>query len=85
MRDKRAREKDRPPFKVLGNGTLLDLAQDLPRTKRALANHRSITDLVVRRFGGDILEAINGGVEAPEESGHTAKPAPTNRRRLDRR
>jgi len=85
MRDKRAREKDRPPFKVLGNGTLLDLAEDPPRTKRALANHRGITDLVVRRFGGDILEAITRGVEAPEDSGQAAKPAPTNRRRLDRR
>jgi len=85
MRDKRAREKDRPPFKVLGNGTLLDLAQDPPRTKRSLANHRGITDLVVRRFGGDILDAVTRGLEAPEENGQGIRPAPTNRRRLDRR
>jgi len=86
MRDKRARERDRPPFKVMGNGTLLDLAQKPPRSKRALLGRRGITDLVVRRMGGDILEAIQRGLDTPEEDLPEVRP-PSNsgRRRLDRR
>ena len=44
LRDKRARDGDRPPFKVMGNGTLLDLAQNpptvAPRARQAARHHR---------------------------------------------
>jgi len=85
LRDKRARERDRPPFKILGNGTLLDLAQKPPRSKRALTSRRGITDLVVRRMGTELLEAIERGTEAPEEPLPDTRPSGTGRRRLDRR
>ncbi|MCP4004338.1 MAG: ribonuclease D [bacterium] len=86
MRDKRARMLDRPPFKVLGNGTLLDLAQNPPATRRALGNRKGITELVLRRMGQDLLEAVQRGVEGPEHPPLTKKPPVNNgRRRLDRR
>jgi len=85
LRDKRARERDRPPFKVLGNGTLLDLAQKPPRSKRALNTRRGITDLVVRRMGSELLEAIERGTQAPEEALPDPRRSGTGRRRLDRR
>jgi ribonuclease D len=85
MRDGRAREQDRPPFKVLGNGTLLELAQKPPRSKRALAGRKGITDLVVRRLGPEILEAVDRGMEGPEHPVIEKKVSATPRRRLDRR
>jgi len=87
FRDKRAREGDRPPFKVMGNGTLLDLAQNPPTSRRALASRRGITDLVLRRFGGELLDAITRGVEGPEHPPLERKAASegNGRRRLDRR
>ena len=85
LRDARARDLDRPPFKVLGNGTLLELAQKPPRSKRALAGRKGITDLVVRRLGQEILEAVARGLEGPEQAPPEKKPAGTPRRRLDRR
>jgi ribonuclease D len=85
MRDGRARELDRPPFKVLGNGTLLELAQKPPRSKRALAGRRGITDLVVRRLGQENLDAVNRGMEGPEHPAIEKKAAAVPRRRLDRR
>lgn len=87
FRDKRAREGDRPPFKVMGNGTLLDLAQNPPTSRRALAARRGITDLVLRRFGGELLDAITRGVEGPEHPPLERKAASESngRRRLDRR
>ncbi|MCP5041949.1 MAG: ribonuclease D [bacterium] len=83
MRDARAREIDRPPFKVLGNRTLLEVATAKPSRAGQLKNIKGITELLVRRMGDDILAAIaNGrGVEHP--------PIPKNvgngRRRMDRK
>ena len=85
MRDARAREMDRPPFKVLGNGTLLELARDPPRSRRALQECKGVTDLVVRRFGKKIMEAIKTGAQALEAPIPEPKRTGTGRRRLDRR
>lgn len=85
MRDRRARALDRPPFKVLGNGTLLDLAKNPPRSKRSLSGRRGVTELVIRRFGQDIVDAVRAGNRAPEVTPGERKRAPHARRRLDRR
>ncbi len=85
MRDQRAREGDRPPFKVLGNGTLLELAKNPPRSKRSLYGRKGVTDLVVRRLGPEILEAVGRGMKAPEIAGAEKRRGPGSRRRLDRR
>jgi ribonuclease D len=83
MRDARAREIDRPPFKVLGNRTLLEIAAAKPGRARQLKNIKGITDLLVRRMGDEILAAVEKGrgVEHP--------PIPKNtgngRRRVDRK
>ena len=85
-RDKRARDADRPPFKVMGNGTLLDLAQSPPTSRRALGTRRGITDLVQRRFGQELLDAIERGSDGPEHPPLERKaPTGNGRRRLDRR
>jgi ribonuclease D len=85
-RDRRARDADRPPFKVMGNGTLLDLAQSPPTSRRALGTRRGITDLVQRRFGQELLDAIERGTEGPEHPPLERKqPTGNGRRRLDRR
>lgn len=85
LRDKRAREGDRPPFKVMGNGTLLDLAQNPPLSRRALGKRRGITDLVLRRLGQELVDAVQRGLEGPEHPPLERKAAQNGRRRLDRR
>ena len=85
LRDKRARESDRPPFKVMGNGTLLDLAQNPPLSRRALGKRRGITDLVLRRMGQEVVDAVTRGFEGPEHPPLERKAAGNGRRRLDRR
>jgi ribonuclease D len=85
LRDKRAREGDRPPFKVMGNGTLLELAQNPPTSRRALARRRGLTDLVLRRLGQELVEAVMRGMEGPEHPPLERKSVPNGRRRLDRR
>jgi ribonuclease D len=86
MRDRRARALDRPPFKVLGNGTLLDLAQNPPRSRRSFLKRKGITDLVMHRMGQELEEAIARGVEGPEHPPLERRSAEEgSRRRLDRR
>ncbi len=83
MRDRRAREIDRPTFKVLGNRTLLELAETKPKRLSELSNVKGVTDLIVRRMGKDLLDAIKEGRSA------AAKPAPkapsNGRKRVDRK
>jgi len=84
MRDKRAREIDRPPFKVLGNRTLLELARLQPTRAKELSAIKGVSDLIVRRMGDEILEATAKAAKKPHG------PIPklsngTNRKRMDRR
>ncbi len=83
MRDLRAREIDRPPFKVLGNRALLELAKLHPEETEALRSITGVTDLIVRRMGSDILKAIKKGLKKPH--GPIPKLEGNGRRRMDRR
>ncbi|MAI79800.1 MAG: 3'-5' exonuclease [Deltaproteobacteria bacterium] len=83
VRDRRAREIDRPPFKVLGNRTLLELAREHPTEKSDLVRIKGVTELIVRRTGDDLLRAIEKGLEKPH--GPIPKQVNANaRRRMDR-
>jgi ribonuclease D len=63
VRDRRAREIDRPPFKVLANRTLLEIAETKPHTEAQLAAVKGVTELVLRRFGREVLSAVERGIE----------------------
>jgi ribonuclease D len=83
MRDARAREIDRPTFKVLGNRTLLELAETQPKRLSDLSGVKGVTDLIVRRMGSDILAAVKNRRPAPTQP---VRKLPTNgRRRMDRK
>jgi len=83
MRDARAREVDRPPFKVLGNRALLELAHARPDSPEALARIKGVSDLIIRRMGKDIFKAIAKGCKKPH--GPIPKLEGNGRRRMDRR
>jgi ribonuclease D len=82
MRDQKAREMDRPPFKVLGNRTLIEIAERLPRKLAELAEIKGITDLLIRRLGRDALSAVRAG--RASEHGPIPKLPSSGRRRMDR-
>ncbi len=83
VRDGRAREVDRPPFKVLGNRALLELAKEQPESSEELARIKGVTDLIIRRMGQDILKAIKKGLRRPH--GPIPKLQGNGRKRMDRR
>jgi ribonuclease D len=82
MRDQKAREIDRPPFKVLGNRTLIEIAELQPRKLSELAEIKGITDLLIRRLGRDVLNAVRTG--RASEHGPIPKLPSSGRRRMDR-
>jgi ribonuclease D len=83
MRDQKAREIDRPPFKVLGNRTLLEIAERQPRKLGELAEIKGITDLLIRRIGRDVMNAVRAG-RASEHGPIPKLPSGSGRRRIDR-
>ncbi len=73
LRDRYAREMDVPPFKVLNNSVLVELAQKPPRTPREMFKRPGISFRVARRFGGEIYRAIENA--RSEDSASLALPA----------
>lgn len=83
LRDKRARELDRPAFKVLGNRTLLEIAEREPRKQADLGGITGITDLIQRRMGRELMAAVREAKKA--EHGPIPRLPSTGRsKRLDR-
>ncbi len=64
-RDSQARHLDRPPFKVLGDKTLLAIAEASPKDASALQNLPGMTPSQIRRHERGILKAIKRGKRAP--------------------
>jgi ribonuclease D len=89
MRDRRARGINRPPFKVISDQALKDIARKQPRSTRGLKSIRGVSELMIRRFGDDILEAVRIGAELPEKEfpvppkGERRPGDPASSRRLE--
>ena len=73
LRDKRAREIDRPPFKVLGNRTLLEISETHATDLDSLAEIKGITDLILKRLGKDLVAAVKKGLRKATRSDSEAR------------
>ncbi|UCE85509.1 MAG: ribonuclease D [Deltaproteobacteria bacterium] len=82
MRDKRAREADRPAFKVLGNRTMIEIAEQQPDTLEQLRKIKGVTDLILRRLGRDVMAALARG--GKKRHGPLPKAPGSGKRRMDR-
>jgi len=67
LRDRQARELDRPPFKVISADTLLEVAEKRPRSLGELAAIKGMTPGQIHRHGDSILAAIATGLAVPED------------------
>jgi ribonuclease D len=63
-RDAIAEKMDRPPFKVVSDSMLLQIAHNLPEKDVDLAGI-GLSPRQIRLWGGDILTATRRGLEAP--------------------
>lgn len=63
-REAQARQSDRPPFKVLAEHAMVDLARLRPRTGDEIGRVPGVTPSVMRRLGAAIQEAIAAAAPA---------------------
>jgi ribonuclease D len=56
---------DRPPFKVIGNEALMELAGRRPRSVGDLAGIPGLSEKLVQRFGSALLKAVERGCAVP--------------------
>ncbi|MEL6430398.1 MAG: HRDC domain-containing protein [Planctomycetota bacterium] len=59
MREKVAEKYDRPPFRILGNSALLEIARRRPRNEKELLRVDGITPKVLGRVGDRIQRALD--------------------------
>lgn len=78
LRDCHARELDRPPFKVVGNDTMMRIAKVMPASADALRQVKGVSSYCAGRMGRDILSAV----AAAQEAG-APPPRPRNSRPHD--
>lgn len=65
-RDALARKADRPPFKVLGNDTIIEIAKEKPATYRELAQLKSVSRYHADRYGRELAAIVRRAMEIPE-------------------
>lgn len=65
FRDRLARERDVPVFKIVDDQILLALAQAMPKKPAALNGIAGMTPGLQRHFGRDLLNAVKAGAKAP--------------------
>lgn len=65
-RDQLARKADRPPFKIIGNDTIIDLAKEKPLTLPAMSKMKSVSRYHFNRYGEEMLALIRRALELPD-------------------
>ena len=75
-REEEARRGNRPPSRVLGDRSLLELARSAPRDEDGLRAVRGVEAGVVRRHGARLLAAIARGAERPPVRESAREPLP---------
>jgi ribonuclease D len=75
FRDEVARKMDVPPFKVLNNSVLLDLAQRPPLSPEQLYRRRGISNRVARKYSSHIVNLI---AETQKQDVSILEPPPRN-------
>ncbi|MSO84267.1 MAG: ribonuclease D [Acidobacteria bacterium] len=66
-REQQAERIDRPPFKVMGEATLMELARRAPRRAEELQKLPGMTPEQIQRHAHGVLNAIEQGLHAPAQ------------------
>jgi len=66
-REEQAERMDRPPFKVMGEATLMELARRAPCHAEELQSLPGMTPEQIRRHAHGLLHAIQDGLHAPAQ------------------
>ena len=65
-RDALAREADKPPFKIIGNDSLIDIAKEKPQSRDELAKIKAVSRYHADRYGREIVRIVRGAMQIDE-------------------
>ena len=65
-RDALARKADRPPFKIIGNDSIVEIAKAKPATVRELSQTPAVARYHADRYGRDIVATVKKAMEIAE-------------------
>lgn len=87
FRDGKARQRDLPPFKVIGNEVIRELAEKKPRTQEELKEVPALSPKIGDRYGREIVAVIAKGLEVPDRGllRYPRQPRPLHDPRRDER
>jgi ribonuclease D len=66
-RDGLARKADRPPFKIIGNDSLIEIARLMPQSREELEQIKAVSRFHSTRYGNDIVRMVRVVMERPED------------------
>lgn len=76
-RDQLARKADRPPFKIIGNDVLIELAKTKAASQQALDGIKILSQYHRNRYGRELLRIVREALALPEsELPEKAEPRP---------
>lgn len=64
-REQAAERRDQPPFKIMRNGVMVDIAVRMPEDAGELQSIKGVSKQTVNRYGRDILQVIGEGRRNP--------------------
>ena len=67
FRDEEAQKRDLPPFKIVGNDTLREIAERNPVSIADLQGIPGLSPRLLERYGRQILQAVKSGKKLPPE------------------
>jgi ribonuclease D len=76
-RDALARKADRPPFKIIGNDVLVEIAKNKAASTEALNNIKILSQYHRNRYGRDLARLVREALDLPESQlPERAEPRP---------
>jgi ribonuclease D len=67
FRDDKARQADVPPFRILSNDLLRELAEKQPRSNFELVGIHTMSSKLIERLGRGLLQAVAAGLALPQD------------------
>lgn len=74
FRDEKAKSADVPPFRILSNDLLRELAEKQPRSNFELVGIHTMSSKLIERLGRGILQAVATGLAVPQDKLPQAQP-----------
>ncbi|MFW5713481.1 MAG: ribonuclease D [Brevefilum sp.] len=67
FRESKAKEKNRPSFKIMSHQAVVEIAENAPRNREELLSLSALSSRLAKRYAKGLVEAVQEGKKAPPE------------------